>query len=119
MSRFKKLTPVCLLTVALVAAAIAVAGVASFLVLIPGQNTVQEASISLGAVAPIPTRAQQAEAVLVGNAPTPDLIEEAAIRAAESAQPISDMRSSAEYRGQLVKVLTRRTLNRACETLGI
>ena len=98
---------------------IAVVGVASFLVLAPQGNTLQDARISLGAVAPVPTRAPQAEAILIGKAPAQDLIEEAVAQAAEAAQPISDMRGSAEYRRHLVKVLTRRALGSACEALKV
>jgi len=98
---------------------IAVAGVASFLVLAPQGNILQDARIALGAVAPTPTRARQAEAILIGSTPTKEVIEETSERAAEAAHPISDMRGSAEYRRELVKVLTRRTLQKACEALGI
>ncbi len=96
---------------------IAVVGVASLLVL--EGKTLQDAKIALGAVAPTVIRAPQAEAVLTGRAPSQDLIEETATRAAEAIEPISDVRGSAEYRRELVKVLTRRTLKRACEALGI
>lgn len=98
---------------------IAVVGVASFLVPAPKGKKLQDARIALGAVAPTPVRAQQAEAILSGKTPTPDLIEQAAEQAAEVAHPVSDMRGSAEYRRELVKVLTRRTLNKCCEALGI
>ncbi|MFC1971601.1 FAD binding domain-containing protein [Chloroflexota bacterium] len=98
---------------------IAVVGVASFLVLAPQGNILQDARIALGAVAPTPIRARQAEAILIGSTPTKEVIEETAERAAEASHPISDMRGSAEYRRELVKVLTRRTLQKACEALGI
>ena len=98
---------------------IAVAGVASFLVLTPHDNILQDARIALGAVAPTPTRARQAEAILIGRAPTQDIIEETAERVVEAIHPISDMRGSAEYRSELAKVLTRRTLKEACKALGI
>ena len=98
---------------------IAVAGVASFLVLKPHDNTLQDARIALGAVAPTPIRARQAEAKLIGRTPAQEIIAGAAERVVEATQPISDMRGSAEYRSELVKVLTRRTLVRACEALGI
>jgi CO/xanthine dehydrogenase FAD-binding subunit len=98
---------------------IAVVGVGAFLVLSPQGDNIQDARIALGAVAPTPIRAPQAEAVLKGKPPTQDLVKEAAERSAEAVKPISDVRGSAEYRIRLVKVLTRRTLQRACKDLEI
>ena len=98
---------------------IAVAGVGSFLTLSPETNQIQSARIALGAVAPTPVRAPGAEAILEGNKVTKEVIEEAAAKAAEKADPISDLRASSEYRRELVRVLTRRTLSKTCETLGI
>jgi len=94
---------------------IAVVGVASFLVLAKRKNLCQEARIALGAVAPTPIRVPQAEAILTGRILTEAAIEESAEQAAEAARPISDLRGSAEYRREMVKVLTRRTLKRAWE----
>jgi carbon-monoxide dehydrogenase medium subunit len=98
---------------------IAVVGVASFLVCDTQGNRCREARIALGAVAPTPIRVPQAEAVLAGKVLTEEAIEEAAEQAAEAAQPISDMRGSAEYRREIVEVLARRTLKRAWETYSI
>jgi carbon-monoxide dehydrogenase medium subunit len=92
---------------------IAVVGVASHLVLRDGQCV--KARIALGAVAPVPLRAREAEARLEGQAMSPALIEEAAELAVAAAQPISDQRGSAEFRRHLVRVLTRRTLTTALE----
>ena len=96
---------------------ISVVGVASFLVLATPESRCQEARIALGAVAPTPIRVPEAEAVLAGRALTEEAIEEAAEQAAEATRPISDVRGSAEYRREMVKVLTRRTLKRAWEAL--
>ena len=98
---------------------IAVAGVASFLTMSPRSKKLKEVRIALGAVAPTPLRAHDAEALLIGKAVTQRIIEEVAEKAAEEANPISDIRASAEYRRELVKVLTRRTLQKSCEMLGI
>lgn len=89
---------------------IAVAGVGSFLQLDPSNNTVQKARIALASVAPTPVRARAAEGILEGNVLTDELIESAAEAAVGSATPITDVRGSAEYRLELVRVLTRRTL---------
>jgi len=69
--------------------------------------------IALGAVAPTVIRALQAEAYLEGRAVTPEAMAEAGRIAVSDAKPISDFRASAEYRRELIAVLTRRTLENA------
>ncbi|MGD9805257.1 MAG: xanthine dehydrogenase family protein subunit M [Hyphomicrobiaceae bacterium] len=71
------------------------------------------ARITLASVAPVPLRAVKAEARLIGEHPDAKLFAEAAHIAAGEARPISDTRSSADYRRELVEVLTRRALD-AC-----
>jgi carbon-monoxide dehydrogenase medium subunit len=97
---------------------ISVVGVASYLELSPDKK-VKTARITLAAVAPVPMRAHQAESILQGKAVTADAIEAAAVKAAAEASPITDMRGSAEYRREIVKVLTRRTLKKCGEDLGL
>ncbi len=92
---------------------IAVVGVASSLTISDGRCA--RVRIALGAVSPVPLRAEAAEARLVGEAVTPALIEEAAELAVPACSPISDQRGSAEFRRHLVRVLTRRTLTTAYE----
>jgi len=74
-----------------------------------------EIGIAMGAVAPTPRRAHQAEAVLRSKPVTTGLIEQAAETAAFEASPISDVRASAAYRRQMVKVLVCRALQQAFE----
>jgi len=69
---------------------------------VPGGET----RIVLGAVAPTPIRARQAEKIF---AETGD-IGRAAQAAAEESRPISNVRATAEYRREMVEVLTRRAL---------
>lgn len=95
---------------------IAVAGAASFIT-VDSSGTCLQARIALAAVAPTPIRAYEAEKVLTGKIITEDLIDEASVTAAASAKPISDVRGSADYRKQLVKVLTKRTLQKCLRTL--
>ncbi|MFZ3213961.1 MAG: xanthine dehydrogenase family protein subunit M [Terriglobales bacterium] len=71
------------------------------------------ARIALGAVAPIPLRAHQAEQVLSGRKITPEALAEAADVAATEISPISDMRGSAEFRRSISAVLVRRALENA------
>jgi CO/xanthine dehydrogenase FAD-binding subunit len=98
---------------------IAIAGVGSFFVLPVRGRSPKEIRIALGAVAPTPIRARNAEAILLDKPITEKTIEQAAAQAAEEATPISDIRASADYRREIVKVLTRRTLKKSCEILGI
>jgi len=78
-------------------------------------KTCKEARIVLGAVAPTPMRATQAEAVINGKKMTDEIIEKAGSQASNEARPISDVRASAEYRKKMVAVLTRRALKEAHE----
>ncbi|MAE11218.1 MAG: hypothetical protein CL876_04815 [Dehalococcoidales bacterium] len=73
-------------------------------------NTCQDVRIALGAVAPTPIRAIEAETMLRGEKPNEALLERAAVRASEEIKPISDVRSSADYRTTLSRVLVERAL---------
>ncbi len=77
------------------------------------KNTFLAPRIALGAVAPKVIRAVQAEAYLEGRTITPETMAEAACVAVNDAKPISDFRASAEYRRNLVAVLTKRALEGA------
>ena len=70
----------------------------------------RDVRIVLGAVAPTPLRARQAEDFLRGSELTEENIREAARIAAREAKPIDDVRGSAWYRREMVEVLTRRIL---------
>src|SRR3990172_1336921 len=71
---------------------------------------IKEAVITLGSVAVTIVRAQKAEAYLKGRKLTQKNIEKAAELALEAAAPIDDVRSSAAYRREMVKVTVRRAL---------
>ncbi len=71
----------------------------------------KDIKIALGAVAPTPIRALVAESVLQGKTITPELINEAAKKAATECNPIDDHRASKEYRRDMVYVLTKRALS--------
>jgi len=66
--------------------------------------------IALGAVAPTPVRAAIAEKVLEGEKPDDAVIAEAAQAASAECRPITDVRASADYRKEMVKVLTQQAL---------
>jgi carbon-monoxide dehydrogenase medium subunit len=63
-------------------------------------------------------RVPEAEAFLTGKTLEDAAIKKAAEIAAGTASPISDIRASAEYRRELVKVLTRRALRGAVGSLN-
>lgn len=73
-------------------------------------DTVKSASITLGAVTPIITHATQAEKFLTGKKLNDKNIAAAAELAMKSAKPIDDVRSSANYRREMVRVITQRGL---------
>jgi CO/xanthine dehydrogenase FAD-binding subunit len=95
---------------------IAVAGVASFLV--ASGRQCREARVALGAVAPTPVMVPQVAALLAGKTPSDKSIEAAAEMAAVAASPVSDVRGSADYRREIVRVLVRRALQTAWDALG-
>ena len=94
---------------------ISLVNVAAFFALDGPSGPIKEARIVLGAVAPVPVRSPSAEAVLMGERPDDALFEKAGNAAAKDAKPIDDFRGSAEYRREMVKVLTRRALKLAYE----
>ena len=72
--------------------------------------TVKQAAITLGAVAPTIIHAAEAEAYLKGKLLSDEVIARAAELARDAAKPISDIRSSADYRREMVRVFTMRGL---------
>ena len=92
---------------------LAIVGVAAY-VKMDGNKCV-DARVALGAVAITPVRAPHAEAVLIGNEITDELLEKAGLAAMEDCKPISDVRASAEYRHDMVRVFTKRAVKKALE----
>jgi carbon-monoxide dehydrogenase medium subunit len=66
--------------------------------------------IVLGAVAPTPIRAKNSEALLEGKVLTEELATQVGDEAARESKPISDVRSSADYRRAMVGVMTKRAI---------
>lgn len=75
----------------------------------------RDARVALGAVAVTCVRSPKAEAVLIGQKITPELAEAAGKMAMEDCSPITDVRASAEYRHDMVRVFTRRTILKCLE----
>jgi CO/xanthine dehydrogenase FAD-binding subunit len=93
--------------------ALALVNVAASLRVDWARNACVAPRIALGAVAPTVIRAPAAEAYLEGRAITPEAMAEAGRIAVGEARPISDFRASADYRRELIAVLTRRALANA------
>ncbi|MBK8420228.1 FAD binding domain-containing protein [Candidatus Villigracilis saccharophilus] len=73
-------------------------------------NTVRSASITLGAVTPIITHAVEAENFLLRKKLNEKNIAHAAELAMQAARPIDDVRGSAAYRREMVRIITMRGL---------
>jgi carbon-monoxide dehydrogenase medium subunit len=94
--------------------AIAVAAVAASL-LLGEDGAVTEARVVLSAVAPVPKIVPGVGETLVGRLPEEDALQAVAITARDAAEPITDVRGSADFRRNLVEVLTRRALQSALD----
>lgn len=81
---------------------------------------IEDLSIALGPVAPIPFRASKTEGTLRGRLISPNLLEIASQIASEESSPrTSVLRGSQEYRKEMIKVLIKRGLTRALEEAGV
>ena len=74
------------------------------------KDRVKWARIALGAVAPTPIRAVNAEKLAVGRTFDEALLEEICDEVAREVTPVTDVRASAEYRRAMCRVLTKRAL---------
>ena len=75
----------------------------------------KDARIAVGAAAPTVFRATKAEAVLKEQKVDSQAIIKAAETAAGETKPITDLRSTAEYRKEMTRVLVKRALEKAME----
>src|SRR5439155_15918219 len=69
--------------------------------------------VGVGGAEPCPRRIAQAEAALAGRTPGAKVFQTAADAAADAVDPLEDHTTSADYRRDLVRTLTRRALERA------
>jgi carbon-monoxide dehydrogenase medium subunit len=81
-------------------------------------NTCSDARIALGSVAPTVFRTTRAEKALNGQRLEPKVVEKAAQLAAQEAKPITDLRSTVDYRREMVRVLVRRAVEKAMTRAG-
>ncbi len=90
----------------------AIVGVAASLTL-DERGRIAAAGIGLTNVGPTAIRARRAEAALRGQAPDEKTIAAAAAEAAAESRPVTDLRGPADYKRDIVRVLTARALRRA------
>lgn len=92
---------------------LAIVGVAAIVTLEPGSNVCKDIKLVLGAVAPTPLRAHQAEEIIKGERIDDALIDKCAKVASDESRPITDVRASDWYRKEMIKVFTRRAIKEA------
>lgn len=80
---------------------------------------IKDCRIAFGGAGITPLRAPEAENMLIGSTFTEELLEEAAAATAKSAKPISDVRASAEYRSDMIRVFTTRAFKKALESVKV
>jgi len=89
---------------------LAYVGVAVAFIFNKAEKKCEGVRVALGAVSPTPMRARKAEAVLENQILTEETAEHAGQEASKECKPISDVRSSAEYRKEMVRAMTKRAL---------
>jgi CO/xanthine dehydrogenase FAD-binding subunit len=89
--------------------------IASFIALDGPGGTIKTARIVMGCVGPTHMRAPSAEKLLIGEKPTESIFAKAAEAAMKDSSPrgFAESRASAEYKKDMVRVLTNRTLSTA------
>jgi xanthine dehydrogenase iron-sulfur cluster and FAD-binding subunit A len=73
-------------------------------------DRIERATVTLGSVAPTIVHAEEAERILTGSRLSEEILLSAAQAAAQAARPIDDLRGSAGYRTEMVRVSTERIL---------
>ena len=96
---------------------IAMIGVAALITLEDGSNTCKAARLALATAAPMPMRSKEAEKVLIGKKLIGEIIDLAAETASNEASPRTSWRTTEEYRRDLIRVLTRRAIQKALDKL--
>ena len=94
---------------------LAIVGVAAWVRL--DGRTVSDVRIAVAGGDVTIVRARAAEDMLRGRELTDELVEAVAVQAAEEMHPRSSLRASAEYRHDMIRVYTRRAINRTVETI--
>ncbi len=86
--------------------------------LVRGHGRVGSCRLAFGSVGPTPMRSRAAEALLTGQVWSEELVAEAAQAAASEIAPIDDLRSTARYRRDVVRVMAADALRVAWQRAG-
>jgi carbon-monoxide dehydrogenase medium subunit len=78
-------------------------------------DTCTAARVGLTNVSPVPMRATNAEAAIIGKPLTEDNIKAAGTAASQECDPSADLRGSVEYKRDLVRIVTGRAIRAAAE----
>jgi CO/xanthine dehydrogenase FAD-binding subunit len=91
----------------------AIVGLAASLTL--SEGTISDARLAFAGMSDVPVRAKDAEELLAGEEPSPELFEEAARRATGGIDPPADLHGSSDYRRKVAAALVRRGLRTAMD----
>jgi carbon-monoxide dehydrogenase medium subunit len=78
-------------------------------------GVIRSARLACSGIAPTPIRATDAESLLAGQQPTPEVLAAAGEAAAGYVDAVDEEQASVAYRQQLVRTLIARAVTRACE----
>lgn len=84
-------------------------------VVLDDSGMISDARIALGAVAPTVIRCRETESFILGKEPTPDLFQNASEICRKEIMPMTDVRSTKEYRIHSAAVIARRALEQAVD----
>jgi carbon-monoxide dehydrogenase medium subunit len=79
-------------------------------------NQIAEARVAISAATERPVRVTATEAILTGAPPTPETFATAGEAAADGAETLADIRGSAAYKREMIRVHVRRALAQALAT---
>ena len=78
-------------------------------------GVIETISLSYGSIAPTVIRARTAESFLIGRRLTPDLPAQALVPLSQDLSPITDLRSTAEYRRRVAGNLLAKILRESTD----
>ncbi len=80
-------------------------------------GTIESAGVAIGAAGPKALRVREAERILIGARPSPDVLRAAAAEARTLSDPVADTRGDVEFKREMAAVLVGRALSATLERL--